>query len=211
MLNRVEDMEMQVTKELEQDAEEEQTRARVSSGYDRLNVKVDLLAENPGRPSNVIVTARFTRLNFFPLVTIQLLHPTYNFANFYFLIVGFVQMIPSVSLTDGTPSIWTTLIFIGALEMTIAAIENSARRRADKEMNRQAVGIIRRDASGAVVETKGTWAEVRVGDVVRVQSREAFPSDLLLLRGSDPPGQCWVNTKPLDGESDLKLRLVRGS
>ena len=93
--------------------------------------------------------------------------------------------------------------------MVIEAIENAARRRADAEMNAQSVGIIRRDASGAVVENQATWADVQVGDVVRIASRQAFPADLLLLRGSDPPGQCWVNTKPLDGESDLKLRLVR--
>ena len=52
------------------------------------------------------------------------------------------------------------------------------------------------------------WADVKVGDVVRVRSRETFPADLLLLRGSEPPGQCWVNTKPLDGETDTKLRLA---
>ena len=49
---------------------------------------------------------------------------------------------------------------------------------------------------------------MKVGDVVRVRSRETFPADLLLLRGSEPPGQCWVNTKPLDGETDTKLRLA---
>ena len=53
-----------------------------------------------------------------------------------------------------------------------------------------------------------TWADVMVGDVVRVMTREYFPADLLLLRASDPPGQCWVNTKPLDGESDTKMRLA---
>ena len=44
--------------------------------------------------------------------------------------------------------------------------------------------------------------------MVRVRSRDTFPADLLLLRASDPPGQCWVNTKPLDGETDSKLRVV---
>ena len=53
-----------------------------------------------------------------------------------------------------------------------------------------------------------TWADVMVGDVVRVMTREYFPADLLLLRASDPPGQCWVNTKPLDGETDSKLRVA---
>ena len=48
-----------------------------------------------------------------------------------------------------------------------------------------------------------------MGDIVKISDREAFPADLLFLRGSDPePGQAWVNTKPLDGESDTKLRIA---
>jgi magnesium-transporting ATPase (P-type) len=53
-----------------------------------------------------------------------------------------------------------------------------------------------------------TWAAVRVGDVVRVPANlELFPADLLCLGSSGGP-QCWVNTKPLDGETDVKLRVV---
>ena len=52
-----------------------------------------------------------------------------------------------------------------------------------------------------------TWADVREGDVVRVDAKEAFPADLLLLKSS-AGSQCWVNTKPLDGETDMKLRLA---
>ena len=52
-----------------------------------------------------------------------------------------------------------------------------------------------------------TWREVEVGDVVRVRNRDTFPADLLLL-ASSLGGQAWVNTKPVDGESDVKLRLA---
>jgi phospholipid-transporting ATPase len=48
---------------------------------------------------------------------------------------------------------------------------------------------------------------VEVGDVVRVRNRDTFPADLLLL-ASSLGGQAWVNTKPVDGESDVKLRLA---
>jgi len=185
---------------------EEERNTREST--DRLNVEIKVLCENSGRPSNTITTSRFTVLTFFPITTVQLLHPVHNFANFYFLIVGLVQMVPSVSLTDGTPSIWTTLVFVCGFEWVIMAIEDRARHRADRETNHQPVGIIRRDENDAVAERQGVWADVQVGDVVRVTKGQAFPADLLLLRGSEPPGQCWINTKSLDGESDLKLRLV---
>ena len=217
---RLQETEMQVTDELARDElesaaaaheSEEQTPAypisRVSSS-DRLGVEVNILAPNDGRPSNTITTARFTLLSFLPIFIIIFLHPTNNFANFYFFIVGWFQMIPSVTLTDGTPSIWSTLVFIGTVEIIIMSMEDHARHRADREANNQPVGIIRREGGGVVREEKSVWANVQVGDVVRVASRQAFPADLLLLRGSDPPGQCWVNTKPLDGESDLKLRLA---
>ena len=53
-------------------------------------------------------------------------------------------------------------------------------------------------AAGApppVAWRSSTWDDVRVGDVVRVNNREAFPADLLLLRSSSG-GQCWVRPPP---------------
>lgn len=64
------------------------------------------------------------------------------------------------------------------------------------------------DAAASTFFESGTWADVKVGDIVRVRDREAFPADCVLIRACDPePGQAWVSTKPLDGESDTKLRL----
>ena len=59
------------------------------------------------------------------------------------------------------------------------------------QTNAQPVSIISPDgdaSSDSVIERRATWADVEVGDVVRVRGKEAFPADLLLLRGSDPPG-----------------------
>ena len=102
-----------------------------------------------------------------------------------------------------------TLMFILAVDLYFMAREDITRHRADRVTNTTEVEVLDAEpaSSGSGFEQR-TWADVRTGDIVRVHARDSFPADLLLLRGSDPPGQCWVNTKPLDGETDTKLRLA---
>ncbi|VDL66435.1 unnamed protein product [Nippostrongylus brasiliensis] len=50
------------------------------------------------------------------------------------------------------------------------------------------------------------WQEVRVGDVLRVDSDQLFPADLLLLSSSEPQGMCYIETSNLDGETNLKIK-----
>ena len=59
--------------------------------------------------SNVIITYKYNVFSFVPICLYELLHPMKRFANFYFFCVGVMQMIPSISLTQGTPSTWATL------------------------------------------------------------------------------------------------------
>lgn len=50
------------------------------------------------------------------------------------------------------------------------------------------------------------WKNVRVGDFVRVKNDDEIPADLLILATSDNDGACYVETKNLDGETNLKVR-----
>ena len=53
---------------------------------------------------------------------------------------------------------------------------------------------------------RGYWKDVRVGDFVRIYNDEEIPADIIILSTSDSDGACYVETKNLDGETNLKVR-----
>ncbi|KAL1521781.1 hypothetical protein AB1Y20_021434 [Prymnesium parvum] len=168
--------------------------------------RLDILAPNTSFCSNCAKTSRFTALNFLPLALAEQLHPFHKFVNCYFLLAGALQLLSSITLTEGMPMIWLNVGVLFVQDMITMALEDAAKHRADASVNSQHVEVLH--AGSDDFEHK-LWADVCVGDVVRVRDRQAFPADLLLLRACDPdPGQCWVNTKPIDGETDTKLRLA---
>ena len=50
------------------------------------------------------------------------------------------------------------------------------------------------------------WKSVQVGDFVRLYNEEEVPADIIVLSSSDSDGACYVETKNLDGETNLKVR-----
>ncbi|RYP45723.1 hypothetical protein DL768_007964 [Monosporascus sp. mg162] len=61
-------------------------------------------------------------------------------------------------------------------------------------------------ASGNARFHKDTWKSVRVGDFVRIYNNDELPADIIVLSTSDADGACYVETKNLDGETNLKVR-----
>ena len=53
---------------------------------------------------------------------------------------------------------------------------------------------------------KDYWKSVKVGDFVRIYNEDQIPADIVILATSDPDGACYVETKNLDGETNLKVR-----
>ena len=60
--------------------------------------------------------------------------------------------------------------------------------------------------SGKAKFKKDCWKNIQVGDFVRIYNEDPIPADIVILATSDPDGACYVETKNLDGETNLKVR-----
>ena len=56
---------------------------------------------------------------------------------------------------------------------------------------------------------KEYWQNLKVGMVVKVVNEEFFPADMVFVKSSDSTrGVCYMETKNLDGETNLKHKIV---
>ena len=152
-------------------------------------------------PDNSISTTKYTVYNFFFM---NLFEQFSKIANIYFLFLAFLQTIKLVSITGGIPTILPPLAFIVLLTMIKDVYEDYKRYKSDEEENTKETLVY---AEGQFVTAK--WKEVRVGQIVKVLKNQFFPADLLLLSSSDyRKGICFIETKNLDGETNLKTKNV---
>lgn len=120
-------------------------------------------------------------------------------ANFYFLIIAILSLFefsPVHPVTNVGP-----LVIVIGISMLKEAIEDLRRHKKDKEVNSTQVKVLR---EGQWVDAP--WAEIKVGEIVKVMDKSFFPADLLMLSSSDPDGVCYVETMNLDGETNLKIK-----
>ncbi|KAI1620105.1 phospholipid-translocating ATPase [Exophiala viscosa] len=172
----------------------------------------DALDERTGKPyiNNLIRSCRYTPLNFIPR---QLMAQFGKLANFYFLCVSVLQMIPGFSTTGTYTTIIPLLVFV-AISMAKEGYDDVRRHRLDKEENERttkvlSLGNLSQDngfCSGSVVWQEKRWREVRVGDVVLLKRDSAVPADIVLLQTDESSNTAFVETKSLDGETNLKSK-----
>ncbi|EEY63415.1 phospholipid-transporting ATPase, putative [Phytophthora infestans T30-4] len=153
--------------------------------------------------SNVVVTSKYNVATFLP----KFLKESFSkVANFFFLMVCVLQSIPSISNTYGYPTNAPVLFFVISIDAVFAVMEDLRRHQSDNEANSATCHVIQ---DGQVVDKK--WADIKVGDFLQIRNREVIPADVLVLAvaepvGEPPSGICYVETKSLDGETNLKLR-----
>nr|CEL74529.1 TPA: phospholipid-transporting P-type ATPase,putative [Toxoplasma gondii VEG] len=151
------------------------------------------------RPENEIHTAKYTKYSFVPLV---LFYQLTRFSNFYFLCVAMLQLLPAISDSGGVPTYLIPISIIVGLSVIKEFFEDYSRHKSDEEENSKQVLVFEK---GKLVEKQ--WREVRVGDVVKVTAGQQFPADLVLLNCAHDYGICNVETKNVDGESNVKSRF----
>ncbi|OII74239.1 calcium transporting ATPase [Cryptosporidium ubiquitum] len=149
---------------------------------------------------NVIKTARYSLLFFLPK---NLYDQFNNVANIYFLAIGIMQMVPSISSSGGIPTIALPLICMLCFSAAQAAYEDWKRHKADSEINNLPTYAYD-PIKGNFVVTK--WGKLKNGDLVIVKNREIFPADMVLLASSQNDNRVFVETASMDGETNLKLR-----
>ncbi|KAJ8330941.1 phospholipid transporting ATPase [Batrachochytrium dendrobatidis] len=50
------------------------------------------------------------------------------------------------------------------------------------------------------------WENVKVGDFVFLRNNDNIPADMIIVSSSEPDSACYVETKNLDGETNLKIK-----
>lgn len=150
--------------------------------------------------SNSISTSKYNILTFLPK---NLLEQFQKSANVYFLIIAVLQSVPQISVTGGIPNILMPLCFVLAVSAVKDLLEDLKRKKSDREENNRET---LKWNQGDWVKTK--WSQIKVGDILQIQKNEAFPTDIVLLTSSDNKGVAYIETKNLDGETNLKHKLA---
>jgi len=147
--------------------------------------------------NNFIKTSKYTLLTFLPF---NLLEQFQRAANFYFICLLILQVIPVISsLTPVTTAV--PLIFVLSLTAIKDAYDDIQRHRTDRQVNNRKSQVLRK---GYLVDEK--WHRVQVGDVIRMENNSFIAADILLLSSFNPNGLCYIETAELDGETNLKVK-----
>ena len=123
-----------------------------------------------------------------------------KYANLFFLFTAILQQIPNISPTNR----YTTIVPLGIVLLVSAGkemVEDNRRRSQDAQLNRSPAKVLR----GSRFEDV-KWIDIKVGDIIRVESEDPFPADVVLLASSEPEGLCYIETANLDGETNLKIK-----
>ncbi len=146
---------------------------------------------------NHVSTAKYNVATFLPKFLFEQFS---KYANLFFLFTAALQQIPNISPTNRYTTIGP-LIIVLLVSAGKELIEDFKRKNSDKSLNHSKARVLK----GSTFEDL-KWVSVKVGDIVRVESEEPFPADLVLLATSEPEGLCYIETANLDGETNLKIK-----
>ncbi|KAB2611661.1 phospholipid-transporting ATPase 2 [Pyrus ussuriensis x Pyrus communis] len=148
---------------------------------------------------NRISNRKYTLLNFLPK---NLWEQFSRFMNQYFLLIACLQLWSLITPVNPA-STWGPLIFIFAVSASKEAWDDYNRYLSDKKANEKEVWVVRQ---GIKKHIKAQ--DIHVGNIVWLRENDEVPCDLVLIGTSEAQGLCYVETSALDGETDLKTRVI---
>ncbi|XP_052178420.1 phospholipid-transporting ATPase 2 isoform X1 [Diospyros lotus] len=148
---------------------------------------------------NRISNRKYTVLNFLPK---NLWEQFSRFMNQYFLLIACLQLWPLITPVNPA-STWGPLILIFAVSATKEAWDDYNRYLSDKKANEKEVWVVKQGIKKHIQAQ-----DIRVGDILWLRKNDEVPCDLVLIGTSDVQGLCYVETSALDGETDLKTRVI---
>lgn len=170
---------------------------------------------------NTIRSSRYSLWNFLPR---QLFAQFSKLANFYFLCVSILQLIPGLSTTGSYTTIIPLLFFV-SISIAKEGYDDLRRYRLDQAENLTTSTVLRlpafadpdindvRGSSETEPTTEGSmkwvetkWKDMRVGDIVKLKRDDAVPADMILLQAAGTEEVAYVETMALDGETNLKSK-----
>jgi len=165
--------------------------------------------------SNRIRSSRYTAWNFLPK---QIVFQFGKIANFYFLVISIMQMIPGLSTTGTYTTIVPLMVFI-SISMAKEGYDDLRRNKLDKAENNKTATVLSSSqpqkhlldeesmtASGPKRWATRKWQDIKVGDIVKLERDDAVPADLVLLHADGLNGIAYIETMALDGETNLKAK-----
>lgn len=150
-------------------------------------------------PSNKVSNTKYTALSFIPK---NLAEQFSRHINRYFLFIAFLQLI-SVITPVSPISTFGPLLVIFAVSAIKELVDDRGRAAADRLFNGTKFTVIRDGGEKLVCSS-----EIHVGDLVRLKENDQVPCDLALIETSSANGTCYIQTANLDGETNLKCRIV---
>lgn len=160
-------------------------------------------------PGNEIKTTKYAWLTFLPQFFLEEFDPSTKIVNCYFLCISGMQCIPAITATNGYPTTLIPLTIVLLISGIFKVLEDWARSKADKKANSTDTEVF--DPSTSEFKTV-QWSAVRVGDLLRVSSRNMIPADMVTIQVAEEAatgsakGICYVETKSLDGRKENEYR-----
>ena len=149
---------------------------------------------------NIISTSKYTYWNAIPKILFEQFS---KIANIYFLIIAFFQTFKEISNSNGKPVILFPLFIVVSVNGIKDFYEDWKRKKSDDQENNKSILIYNSNNKNFSMKL---WKDVLVGDIIKVKENEFFPADCIILNTSEESNCCYIETKSIDGETNLKFK-----